>query len=399
MAFRVAAALAATAFVAAQIEPNNNCDPDYDCNWHFTDKYGVVYEFDFSHHCSSVGYRLSDASNHTYYFNICGKASERCAPKEHHVRYSYGAAIQTWGSTPLCNTSDPTASYYDPVLNKTMCYTMECEVLGVGTPIWELQNPIDPADGGVLLRHEGVPPSLDDPNRCPLNPATGAEWERGVTFKLNCDRSMAKNDIRFERVYENTTCRYVIEATTAAACACLPDCYGKNCGSDGCGGYCSGSALGGLCPFGQQCNQQTQVCCRADCSNRDCGDDGCGGSCGTCGSDETCSPQQVCLSSTPFIPTAAATYAPDSSGLTGAYFGGALVGAVVLGVVWFFQLGGRASFDKWRFTGAGGSPADKQSLMGASAASSKASYSSGASADSQRGFSASAPASRGGYGT
>lgn len=314
----------------------------------------------------------------TYYFNVCGTSPERCYPKDHHVRYSYGAAVQTWGSPPPCNTSDPSASYFDPTLNRTMCYTTECEVLGVGTPIWELADPGDPFKGGVLLRHEGVPPSIDDNNRCPINPATGAEWERAVTFHLQCDQSLPENELVLQRVYENETCRYVVELATVSACACLPNCYGKNCGPDGCGGYCSGASLGGNCPYGQVC-QADQTCCRPDCTNRDCGDDGCGGTCGTCGSDETCSPQQVCFSSTPFIPTAAATYAPDHGGLAGAFFGGVFFCVVISTALWFVKCGGKARFDRWRFGGddQGGLLAGGGSSGGRGAGASTGLYSSG----------------------
>jgi hypothetical protein len=84
-----------------------------------------------------------------------------------------------------------------------------------------------------------------------------------------------------------------------------------------------------------------------DCS--DCGDDGCGGSCGTCGADETCSSAQVCISTNPFIPQAPVTYATDSKGLAGSFFGGVFASMACAGGIWFFGMGGRAKFDKWRY--------------------------------------------------
>jgi hypothetical protein len=64
---------------------------------------------------------------------------------------------------------------------------------------------------------------------------------------------------------------------------CVPDCAGRVCGSDGCGGSCGkcvdceGGAV--ACSDGQ-CSKT--FCC-PDCNGRECGDDGCGGSCGLCG--------------------------------------------------------------------------------------------------------------------
>ena len=59
---------------------------------------------------------------------------------------------------------------------------------------------------------------------------------------------------------------------------CTPDCAGKECGSDGCGGSC------GVCPANKPyCNMAFQCeACEPDCEGKTCGGDGCGGSCGAC---------------------------------------------------------------------------------------------------------------------
>ncbi|MFH1530580.1 MAG: hypothetical protein ABIK09_07585 [Pseudomonadota bacterium] len=63
---------------------------------------------------------------------------------------------------------------------------------------------------------------------------------------------------------------------------CLPDCAGKQCGEDGCGGSCGG------CMRPWACQEGTCVC-QPDCTDKDCGGDGCGGLCGECmGRNETC---------------------------------------------------------------------------------------------------------------
>jgi len=67
---------------------------------------------------------------------------------------------------------------------------------------------------------------------------------------------------------------------------CVPDCEGRECGDDGCEGSCGKCPLaapycvGGICALD----------CDPDCTGRECGDDGCGGSCGTCvGAQAQCS--------------------------------------------------------------------------------------------------------------
>jgi len=66
--------------------------------------------------------------------------------------------------------------------------------------------------------------------------------------------------------------------------ACLPNCNGKSCGDDGCGGSCGTCGGEATCDAGQ-CIAN----CTADCAGKECGDDGCGGTCGSCGAGESCS--------------------------------------------------------------------------------------------------------------
>ncbi|NOZ87938.1 MAG: LamG domain-containing protein [Deltaproteobacteria bacterium] len=69
---------------------------------------------------------------------------------------------------------------------------------------------------------------------------------------------------------------------------CAPDCSGKECGNDGCGGSC------GTCK-GDDAECINGICeCEPDCEGKECGDDGCGNSCGACGSDLTCSRAGLC---------------------------------------------------------------------------------------------------------
>jgi formylglycine-generating enzyme required for sulfatase activity len=67
-------------------------------------------------------------------------------------------------------------------------------------------------------------------------------------------------------------------------CVCQPDCTGKECGDDGCGGAC-GTCVGettchdGVCKPGP---------CTPDCTGSECGSDGCESTCGSCETDQYC---------------------------------------------------------------------------------------------------------------
>jgi hypothetical protein len=73
-----------------------------------------------------------------------------------------------------------------------------------------------------------------------------------------------------------------------ADCECVPDCTGKECGDDGCGGSC------GTCGTNETCQNFQCVGCIPNCAGKECGDDGCGGSCGQCGPNEVCTSDGVC---------------------------------------------------------------------------------------------------------
>ena len=53
----------------------------------------------------------------------------------------------------------------------------------------------------------------------------------------------------------------------------------------------------GDCPEGAACiegGEMGSVCCTPDCAGKECGDDGCGGSCGACSVDDWCSDEGLC---------------------------------------------------------------------------------------------------------
>ncbi|MFZ2414801.1 MAG: fibronectin type III domain-containing protein, partial [Minisyncoccia bacterium] len=65
--------------------------------------------------------------------------------------------------------------------------------------------------------------------------------------------------------------------TTTTTTSCVPNCAGKNCGSNGCAGTCGTCSGSDVCSGG--------VCvptCTPNCAGKNCGSNGCSGSCGTC---------------------------------------------------------------------------------------------------------------------
>jgi len=77
---------------------------------------------------------------------------------------------------------------------------------------------------------------------------------------------------------------------------CLPDCQGKECGDNGCGGFCGSGAAELLgCQEGQKCNPDELVCeCAPDCDDKECGNDGCEGTCGDCENGFLCDTDGQC---------------------------------------------------------------------------------------------------------
>lgn len=76
---------------------------------------------------------------------------------------------------------------------------------------------------------------------------------------------------------------------------CEPECDGKECGGDGCGGIC------GVCPeIAPYCaSHKCAMECVPVCTGKDCGDDECGGSCGNCSAGNVCGQGQCVDSGAP----------------------------------------------------------------------------------------------------
>ena len=75
---------------------------------------------------------------------------------------------------------------------------------------------------------------------------------------------------------------------------CIPDCEGKACGTDGCGGTC------GVCQADWSCNAEgTCINCVPNCIGLTCGVDGCGGVCGVCPDEWFCIDPGICMECLP----------------------------------------------------------------------------------------------------
>ncbi len=128
---------------------------------------------------------------------------------------------------------------------------------------------------------------------------TAAEW---TAFENNTPAGVSVADCCTINYYR-TTGGLCCQSPTIGFCA-------SQCASS-CSGSCPGTATpvgsppGGSVQIGTNCcnilspYQSGQFifweyCCTPDCIGKECGDDGCGGSCGTCGSNATC-PASTCV--------------------------------------------------------------------------------------------------------
>lgn len=175
--------------------------------------------------CKPAGqeYTFSNSQNHTFSFNICGNTSMICSPGWP-LYDSRGVAVQKWTADPYpgCPTGAPrTCTDYD--FNVPTCCTGQCAVLGVDFFQFQLLDNNNAATGGVQMVHVGMPPDDADPYNCPLNPLTGLARERQLTIRLYCDPNGKSNDIVFQGISEPSTCSYLVEATTKAACGVKGD--------------------------------------------------------------------------------------------------------------------------------------------------------------------------------
>jgi MYXO-CTERM domain-containing protein len=101
---------------------------------------------------------------------------------------------------------------------------------------------------------------------------------------------IAKDDYCGDQSWDSV-CATLCAEFCGADCPCIPDCDGKVCGPDGCGGTCGECDEGFYCSGVGQCTDE----CLGSCNGKECGDDGCGESCGSCDGGFHCSQGQCHL--------------------------------------------------------------------------------------------------------
>ncbi len=181
---------------------------------------------------------------------VCELVGTGCGDVAFEGVCDYSTGVVTW-----CNSGE---------IEQTACQSGCCGWTGAedGNWCWDAQN------CGYCV------------NECSLGD-TGCSAQG--THQWTCADATANFPCR-QRVF--TQCPTGCDAAVGACEACVPNCSGKSCGDDGCGGSC------GACPPGEQCSVITGSCelqpCVADCTGKVCGDDGCGGNCGGCAADEQC---------------------------------------------------------------------------------------------------------------
>jgi len=213
----VTGALVATAAAQGQ------CFEKYQCIFHH-DVNGQEYSWDLHQLCqqSGAGYVYNAPFNTTYNFNICGNTSTVCSPGWT-MYNSHGAAVQTWTSPPACPT--PTCTDWDT--GAPICCTGECAVLGTQYFQFSLLDPNNPLTGGIQFVHTGMPPDINDPFNCPVNPVNNLARERQLIIQIACDQGGSKNPPTLSGIIaaEVGTCLYTISAKSYAACGIKGDPY------------------------------------------------------------------------------------------------------------------------------------------------------------------------------
>ncbi|HTY44297.1 MAG TPA: C1 family peptidase [Patescibacteria group bacterium] len=117
---------------------------------------------------------------------------------------------------------------------------------------------------------------------------TGLDKPRGSIYVWNLNSAYNSSSMPWPMFMHDVqrTGDYNYNSSSSVCIPATCSSLGKTCGSasDGCGG----SLSCGSCAAGKTCNSTGQCVCAPNCAGKNCGDNGCGGSCGTCASGQTC---------------------------------------------------------------------------------------------------------------
>ncbi len=190
----------------------------------------------------------------------CPACEPQCEGKECGYDGCYG----------LCGRC-PSGEYCD----NGKCKTCSCSGLQCGPD--QCGHPCGTCTNGMYCKHGTCVMPSTVPYYCSTHLIGGskdADLDRCVCNKVG--------DWPCCRLRWNEQCIQEAERYCDIECPCLPDCKGKQCGPDGCGGKC------GTCPDNAPfCHDGTCVPCM-DCSKLECGSNGCGVPCGTCTGHKAC---------------------------------------------------------------------------------------------------------------
>ena len=148
------------------------------------------------------------------------------------------------------------------------CFPESCDI-AVGACVAEP----DPCDDQDPCSTDGCTEGLDEP--C-IHVPVACNDDNPCTSDL-CDP--ASGSCEYTPEADGAPCddgkpETSLEACLEGQCVCTPQCEGKSCGSDGCGGLC------GSCASFETCSEAGLCECEPQCEGKDCGGDGCGGFCG-----------------------------------------------------------------------------------------------------------------------
>ncbi|MBI5512447.1 MAG: hypothetical protein HY909_01690 [Deltaproteobacteria bacterium] len=174
------------------------------------------------------------------------------------------------GTVPQCNTSSTA---------KDLVYTFTVP----GPDPVGLDARMTGFDSVLSLRMAGCadtdPATVMQPNWCSDDASPPGNYGSRIATMLNPGTYYLIAD----GYNAQQTGPFTITANFVAGC--IPQCDGKFCGDDGCGGQCGACGAGTVCGPTFRC---VTTPCSPDCRGRQCGSDGCGGSCGSCTKGNLC---------------------------------------------------------------------------------------------------------------
>jgi hypothetical protein len=163
------------------------------------------------------GYSFVDGLGHEYNANICGYSSQMCLPSGWSNTAVLGSAVQFWGDIPACNDTAPAC--FNPVTGEAVCCTADCQVLGVGAPVFSLLDPSNP-NAGLNVSFTPVP-TPDDPFWCPWNPETGSQFPWSVHYSIQCDTTVSGAVLLLALQTRTMDCDYALIFASKLACPTL----------------------------------------------------------------------------------------------------------------------------------------------------------------------------------